>query len=77
VSPDQIASRPDSHAGLAELVNDIKLMLRRKEKAYGLPLVALFYSIIAGSGQQNSANNLGIGNQGRPTGHHPDDQGLR
>ncbi len=48
MSPDQIASRPDSHAGLAELVNDIKLLLRRKEKAYGLPLVALFYAIIAG-----------------------------
>jgi hypothetical protein len=48
VSADQIPGRPDHHADLGELVGDIKMLLKPKEAAYGLPLVALFDAIISG-----------------------------
>ena len=48
VSPDQIVARRSHDADLAELADDLMGLLRRKEAAYPLPLVALFQAIMSG-----------------------------
>jgi hypothetical protein len=52
VSPDEIAARPSGEADFSEIVADIAELLRRKEPAYGLPLVALFQAIISGKNSE-------------------------
>jgi hypothetical protein len=37
ISPEKIPARPNDQAGLGELLSDIRLLLHRKEAAYGLP----------------------------------------
>ena len=44
ISPDEIATQPTGDADFSEIVADITELLRRKEPAYGLPLVAVFLS---------------------------------
>jgi hypothetical protein len=46
--PDEIAATPSTDADLGELVADIIDLLRRKEHAEGLPLVAIFRAMMAG-----------------------------
>ena len=46
VSPDEIPGRSDG--GFGELVSDITMLLRQKERGTSLPLVDLFNSILAG-----------------------------
>ncbi len=48
VSPDEIVARRSHEADLAELADDLTGLLRRKEIAYPLPLVALFQAILSG-----------------------------
>ena len=48
VSPNEIAARPSQDADLVELLDDIMDLLRRKEIAYPLPLIALFQAIMSG-----------------------------
>jgi hypothetical protein len=48
VSPDQIAGRPSDAADMGEMIRDIEGLLRRKEPAYGFPLVELFRAIMGG-----------------------------
>jgi hypothetical protein len=44
-----IPSRPSTDSELAELIDDISDLLRRKETSIGLPLVDLFRAMMAGS----------------------------
>ena len=48
ISPDEIKARPSSDADMAEMVEDIEILLRKKEPAYGFPLVKLFQAIMGG-----------------------------
>jgi len=48
VSPEQIAARPSDDTDLQELIQDITLLLRQKEKAYPVNLTGLFQSMMAG-----------------------------
>jgi len=49
ISPEAIPARRSTDADLAELVDDLVILLRRKERAYPLPLVDLFRAILAGT----------------------------
>lgn len=59
ISPDAISSRSDSEMDLGELVGDIRMLLRRKEAAYGLPLVDLFNSMMTGKSQAEQREEFG------------------
>jgi hypothetical protein len=59
VSPDEIAGRPSSDAGLDELVGDIGVLLRRKERQTGLPLAALFAAIVGGMSVEEQRRRFG------------------
>jgi hypothetical protein len=59
VSPEDIAADPSSETDLAEMVDDITFLLRRKEAAYPLPLVALFQAIMAGQRTDAQAKRFG------------------
>jgi hypothetical protein len=48
VPADRIAARPSGHNELQSLLTDIRMLLQRKEPAYGLPLVALFNDMMSG-----------------------------
>jgi len=48
ISPDEIQARPSHEADLAELIGDIEGLLRRKEAAYGFPLVDLWRAMMNG-----------------------------
>ena len=58
ISPDAIPARSDTR-GLGELISDIKLLLQRKEAAYGLPITALFDSMMAGQNQAEQRKQFG------------------
>lgn len=58
ISPDAISSRSDAR-GLGELVSDLKLLLHRKEAAYGLPITALFDSMLSGQNQAEQRKQFG------------------
>lgn len=59
ISPDALPSRADSHADLGELVADIRMLLRRKEASYGLPLADLFNSMMMGQNQAEQGKEYG------------------
>lgn len=61
VSPDEIAARPSGEADFSEIVADITELLRQKEPAYGLPLVALFQAIIGGKNKAQQVAQFGDG----------------
>jgi hypothetical protein len=61
VSPDQIVARPSHDADLAELVDDLIGLLRRKEAAYPIRLVDLFRAILAGQTQDQQRKTFGDG----------------
>src|SRR5207244_627726 len=48
VSPDEIAARPDADADVGEMIADIEALLRKKERASGLPLTDLFRATLGG-----------------------------
>ena len=48
VSPDEIAAKPSSEAAFEEIVADLVGQLGQKERAYGLPLVAIFRAMLGG-----------------------------
>jgi hypothetical protein len=48
VSPDELPGRADHDADVSEMVEDIASLLRRKEGAYPIPLVALFRAMLTG-----------------------------
>ena len=49
VSQDQIAARRDEHGELEELLSEIRILLKLKEPATGLPLVQFFDCMMAGN----------------------------
>jgi len=49
VSPEAIPARRSGEADLAEMIDDLVTLLRRKERAYPLPLVDVFRAIVAGT----------------------------
>lgn len=59
ISPDEIATRPSGEADFSEIVADITELLRRKEPAYGLPLVGLFQAIIGGKNSEQQRAKFG------------------
>jgi hypothetical protein len=59
ISADEIAARPSADADLGEMVGDIMTLLRRKEPAYGFPLVSLFQSIMAGMSVEEQRKRFG------------------
>lgn len=59
ISPDAISSRPNSESDLDELVGDIRMLLRRKEAAYGLRLLDLFNSMTMGKSQAEQRKQFG------------------
>ncbi len=59
ISPDEIADRPHRDADLGEMIEDISDMLRRKEPAYGFPLVALFRAIMSGVSNEEQRRRFG------------------
>jgi len=48
ISPDEIPGRVDMDTDLGEMIEDLEGLLRRKERASGLPLVAMFRATMAG-----------------------------
>jgi hypothetical protein len=59
VSPDQIAARPSGDADFQEMIDDIKVLLQRKESAYNLPLVKFFMSMVGGARTDQQAKQFG------------------
>lgn len=59
VSPESIPARRTGDADLAEMIEDIALLLRRKESAYGLPLVDLFRAILGGMNAHEQRQRFG------------------
>jgi len=59
VSPDRIVGRPDDEAELTELIQDIVLLLQRKQPAYPINLVGLFQSILAGQNSDQQRKQFG------------------
>lgn len=59
VSSDSIVSRRDPDADLGEMTADIEVLLKRKEAAYGFPLVALFRAILGGMNKLEQLRRFG------------------
>jgi len=59
ISPDQIAARKSGEADFSEIVADLTELLKKKEPAYGLPLVRLFQAIIAGKNTEQQRQQFG------------------
>lgn len=68
IHPDEIAARPSSDLELAEIVEDISILLRKKEPVYGLPLVGLFRAIMSGKNAEQQREMFGYQatKEGRP-----------
>ena len=59
VSPDEIVARRSNDDEYQEIVTDIITLLRQKEAAYPIPLVALFRAIISGQRTEEQARRFG------------------
>jgi hypothetical protein len=59
ISPEQIAARPSGEADLGEMVRDIEGLLRKQERAAGLPLVPIFRAMMGGMGSHDQRQKFG------------------
>ena len=59
IAPEEIPARTSDEGDFNEMVEEITELLRRKEPAYGVPLVGLFQSIIAGQNTQQQRVRFG------------------
>jgi len=59
VSPEAIPARRSSEADLADMIDDLTILLRRKEQAYPLPLVDVFRAILSGEKNEELRKHFG------------------
>jgi len=59
VSPEAIPARRSGEADVAELIDDLTIMLHRKERAYPLPLGDVFRAILAGQNTEELRGRYG------------------